>query len=151
MATAYARERTLEREIASAVEGRLPGVEVLAVELISPSRFCVYVDHPQGVDHALCERVTQLLDAYRADFTIDVSSPGPERRLRKPTHFASAVGRRVAVRTGSDIEGRSRFRGEVIEAGGDSVTLTAAGASEPLQIPYDAIVRANLIDEGLTT
>jgi len=151
MATMYARERTLQREIAPAVEGRLPGVEVLAVELVSPSRFCVYVDHPQGVDHALCERVTQLLNGYRADFTIDVSSPGPERPLRKPTHFASAVGRRVAVRTGSDIEGRSRFRGEVIEAGDDAVTVTAAGASEPLHIPYDAIVRANLIDEGLTT
>jgi ribosome maturation factor RimP len=150
MTSTYARERTLQDEIAPAVERRLPGVEVLAVELISPSRFCVYVDHPQGVDHALCERVTRVLDAYREDFTIDVSSPGPERPLRKPAHFASAVGRRVVVRTDGEVVGRGRFRGEVVEAGDDSVTLAAAGKPAPLRIPYESIVRANLIDEGLT-
>ena len=92
MSTTYARERTLQDEIAPAVEARVPGVEVLAVELLSPSRFCVYVDHPDGVDHALCAHVTRVLDPYRADYTIDVSSPGPERPLRKPEHFAEAVG-----------------------------------------------------------
>jgi ribosome maturation factor RimP len=148
MTTTYARERTLQDEIAPAVEDSLPGVEVLAVELLSPSRFCVYVDTPGGVDHALCERVTRLLDAYRRDYTIDVSSPGPERPLRKPAHFAAAVGRRVALRTGSTIGGRNRFRGEVLEAGDDAVTLALANG-EPLRIPYGAIVRGNLIDEGL--
>ena len=150
MTTSYARELTLEDEIAAAVERSLPGVEVLAVELLSPRRFCVYVDHPDGVDHALCERVTRLLDAYRADFTIDVSSPGPERPLRKHAHFTAAVGRRIAIRTGREIEGRNRFRGEVVEAGDDAVTLAITDA-EALRIPYDAIVRGNLIDEGLTT
>jgi len=149
MTSTFTRERTLQSEIAPAVEQRVPGVEVLAVELLSPSRFCVYLDHPAGVDHALCERVTHLLDAYRADYTIDVSSPGPERPLRKRAHFAAVLGRRVAVRTGAEIEGRVRFRGEVVEAGQDAVTLSVA--DEPVRIPYDAIVRANLIDEGLTT
>ena len=73
MTTTFARERTLQEEIAPAVESRVPGVEVLAVELLSPSRFCVYIDHADGVDHALCERVTRVLDGYRADWTIDVS------------------------------------------------------------------------------
>ena len=99
MSDVYTKERTLEREIAPAIERSLPGVEVLALELVSPHRFCVYVDHPGGVDHALCERVTRLLDGYRTDYGIDVSSPGPERPLRKPAHFAQAVGRRVTVRT----------------------------------------------------
>ena len=148
MTTTYTRERALQDEIAPAVERRLPGVEVLAVELVSPSRFCVYVDHPRGVDHALCERVTRLLDDYRADFTIDVSSPGPQRPLRKPGHFATAVGRRVAVRTDSPVAGRNRVRGEVLEAGDDAVTVEVADEPAPLSIPYDAIVRANLIDEG---
>ena len=148
MNTTYTRERALQDEIAPAVERRLPGVEVLAVELVSPSRFCVYIDHPRGVDHALCERVTRLLDDYRADFTIDVSSPGPERPLRKPGHFATAVGRRVAVRTDSPVAGRNRVRGEVLEAGDDAVTVEVADEPAPFSIPYDAIVRANLIDEG---
>jgi ribosome maturation factor RimP len=144
------RERALEREIAPAVERGLPGVEVLALELVSPSRFCVYVDHPQGVDHALCERVTSLLDTYRSTYTIDVSSPGPERPLRKPAHFRNAVGRRVQIRTDAEIGGRRKFRGELREAGDRSVTLAAA-ADETLEIPYDAIVRSNLIDEGDAT
>ena len=147
MTTTHTRERTLQDEIVPTVERRLPEVEVLAVELLSPSRFCVYIDHPDGVDHALCERVTRLLDAYRADFTIDVSSPGPERPLRKPSHFAAALGRRVSVRT--DVRGRNRFRGDVVEVDDDSVTLAAGGTTH--RIPYDSIVRANLIDEGLTT
>ena len=148
--TTYARERTLQQEIAPAVEQSVPGAEVLAVELLSPSRFCVYVDHPDGVDHALCERVTRVLDAYRADYTVDVSSPGPERPLRKPAHFASAVGRRVAVRTEVEIAGRSRIRGVVSDAAEDAFTVETAEATT-LRIPYDVIVRGNLIDEGLTT
>jgi ribosome maturation factor RimP len=148
MTTTFARERTLQEEIAPAVESRVPGVEVLAVELLSPSRFCVYIDHAEGVDHALCERVTRVLDDYRADWTIDVSSPGPERPLRKPEHFAEAVGEVVSVR----LEGgrKNRRRGRLIEAGADTITLQAGDAGE-IRIPYDAIVRANLIDEGLTT
>ncbi len=145
MSTMYARERSLQDEIAPAIERSVPGVEVLAVELASPSRFCVYVDHPSGVDHALCERVTEVLDPYLAHFTVEVSSPGPERPLRKAEHFAAMNGRKVAVRTGSEIAGRRRFRGEVLAADDDAVTLVL-GASERLRIPYDSIVRANLID-----
>jgi ribosome maturation factor RimP len=148
MTATHTRERALQDEIAPAVEQRLPEVEVLAVELLSPNRFCVYIDHPRGVDHALCERVTYLLDDYRATFTIDVSSPGPERPLRKPTHFAAAVGRLVAVRTDSPVGGRNRVRGAILEAGDDAVKIEVAGEPAPLPIPYDAIVRANLIDEG---
>ena len=150
MSATHTRERTLQDEIAPAVERGLPGVEVLAVELVSPSRFCVYIDHANGVDHALCAQVTRLLDAYRSDFTIDVSSPGPERPLRKPEHFEAVTGRRVAVRTDRTIEGRNRFKGELVSAADGAVLLSPAGEPEPLRIPYDAIVRANLIDEGTT-
>ena len=148
MSTTYARERTLQEEIAPAVERRLPGVEVLAVELLSPSRFCVYVDHPNGVDHALCEQVTYLLDDYRRDYTVDVSSPGPERPLRKRVHFAAVVGRTVSVRTAQELEGRKRFRGTVTEAGEEFVTLDVSGVGV-VRVPYEAIVRGNLIDERL--
>jgi ribosome maturation factor RimP len=148
MSTTFTKERTLHEEIAPAVESSVPGVEVLAVELLSPSRFCVYIDHADGVDHALCERVTRVLDPYRAEYTVDVSSPGPERPLRKPEHFSEAVGARVSVR----LEGgrKNRRRGVLVEAGDDAITLQTGDAGE-LRIPYEAIVRANLIDEGLTT
>jgi ribosome maturation factor RimP len=146
MTTMFAKEKTLQEDIAPAVEGSVPGVEVLAVELLSPSRFRVYIDHADGVDHALCESVTRVLRSYLNHFTIEVSSPGPDRPLRKPEHFAAAVGRRAAVRTEREVEGRNRFRGEVLSADDGAVTL--AVGSDPLRIPYDAIVRGKLIEEG---
>jgi ribosome maturation factor RimP len=145
MPTTYEKERQLQREIASRVEHDLPGVEVLALELVSPTRFCVYVDHPEGVDHALCARVTHLLREYLREYTVDVSSPGTARPLRKPQHFAGVVGRRVSLRTAQPVAGRSKFKGEVTEARADGLGVSVEGAN--VQIPYDAIVRGNLIDE----
>jgi ribosome maturation factor RimP len=147
MEGAHTKERQLEQELAGRIERRAPGTEVLAVELLGPERFCVYIDHPDGVDHALCERVTRELDDYRREYAIDVSSPGIERPLRKPEHFGRYVGRKVAVRTAKEIEGRKRFRGEVLAADDRLVSLRASGG-EAVLIPYEQIVRGNLIDEG---
>jgi ribosome maturation factor RimP len=142
----HAKERELEQELTERIQERLPGTEVLAVELLGPDRFCVYIDHPDGVDHALCERVTGLLDDYRRTYAIDVSSPGFERPLRKPEHFARYVGRRVSVRTSDDVGGRKRFRGELLSA--DDRAVHVSTGTEPVDIPYEQIVRGNLIDEG---
>lgn len=139
MPTTFEKERQLQKDIASRVEHDLPGVDVLAVELLSPSRFCVYVDHPGGVDHALCERVTDLLRDYLRDYGIEVSSPGLDRPLRRQEHFAAAQGHRVKLRTTG-----TKLRGEVLAANEESVTVAASDGAET-EIPYREIVRANLI------
>jgi ribosome maturation factor RimP len=147
MATSiHDKERTLAREVTHTVETGLPGVEVLALELSGPERMTVYVDHPQGVDHALCERVTNVLRPYLDRYSIEISSPGFERPLRKRAHFRAAVGKRAAVRIESPIGGRSRFRGEVLAAGERALELRSG--EDTIEIPYEAIVRGNLIDEG---
>jgi ribosome maturation factor RimP len=146
LTTPHERERSLQREISQRVESGLPGVEVLAVELSGPDRFCVFVDHPAGVDHALCERVTNALRDYLDRYSIEVSSPGLERPLRTREHFANLVGRRIAVRTADDIDGRKRFRGELVSVGDGAFTVQTGGAA--FDIPYESIVRGNLIDEG---
>jgi len=115
---------------------------VLALEITGKERFCVYVDHPQGVDHTLCERVSQVLRGYLDRYAIEVSSPGFERPLRTRAHFERAVGRKVRMKTAA-----GKARGEVVSAGERSVRLQN-GAGEPVDIPYDEVVRANLIDEG---
>jgi ribosome maturation factor RimP len=142
----YEKERQLQREVAATVESRLPDVEVLAVELSGPERLTVYIDHPGGVDHALCERVTDVLRGYLDRYGLDVSSPGLERPLRTPRHFAGVVGRKAAIRTSTEIAGRKRFRGAVVAADDREVTLATGG--ERVDIPYEAIARGNLIDEG---
>ena len=124
MVSVYDKEKELASEVSLLVERSLPGVDVLAVELVSATRFCVYVDHPDGVDHALCERVTDLLRGYLDRYTVEVSSPGPERPLRRPDHFARALGRSVAVRKSTPSTGASSFRGRVVAAREeDSVAL----------------------------
>ena len=147
MENTHSTERKLEQELSQRVAAGVPGTEVLAVELLGPDRFCVYIDHPAGVDHALCERVTRQLDDYRRTYTIDVSSPGVDRPLRKPDHFGKVVGRKVAVRTSEEIGGRRRFRGQLLAADDEAVRVGAEGGDAVL-IPYDQIVRGNLIDEG---
>jgi ribosome maturation factor RimP len=142
----HEKERQLQREVATTVERRLPDVEVLAAELGGPERLTVYIDHPDGVDHALCEQVTDVLRSYLDHYTLDVSSPGLERPLRTPKHFAGVLGRRAAIRTTHDVAGRKRFRGEVVSADEREVTLATGG--ERVGIPYEAIARGNLIDEG---
>jgi ribosome maturation factor RimP len=137
----YEKERELQREVARTVEGALPGVEVLALELTGKDRFCVYVDHPQGVDHALCERVTDLLQPYLEQYGIEVSSPGFDRPLRTKAHFDRVVGQNVRVKT---VAGKAR--GAVLSAGERSFQIE--NGAGPADIPYDVIVRANLIDEG---
>ena len=141
MPTTIEKERQLQGEIASQVEHDLPGVDVLAVELQTPSRFRVYIDHADGVDHALCARVTDVLREYLREYSVEVSSPGPDRPLRRQEHFAAAVGRRVQLRTG----GR-KLRGEVLSA--DEQRVRVAAPDGETEIPYAEIVRANLIDEG---
>jgi ribosome maturation factor RimP len=118
---------------------------VLALELAGPERFTVYIDHPKQVDHALCERVTDVLRPYLRQYTVDVSSPGVERPVRTPAHFERAVGRKVALRTATDIEGRKRFKGNIVDAGPGAVRVATDG--NEYDIPYDAIVRGNLIEE----
>ena len=145
MADVYDKERTLFREIASQVETAIPSIEVLALELSGPERFTVFIDHPQGVDHALCARVTDVLRPYLREYTVDGSSPGVERPLRTPAHFERAVGRQVALRTSQDIAGRKRFKGELVGADPGGVRVTADG--DEYEIPYDSIVRGNLMEE----
>jgi ribosome maturation factor RimP len=142
MPTTLEKEHQLQDQIASQVERDLPGVDVLAVELLTPSRFRVYVDSPGGVDHALCEQVTDVLREYLREYSVEVSSPGLDRPLRRQEHFEAALGRRVKLRT----PGR-KLSGEILAAGEQSVKVAASDGAET-EIPYAEIARANLIDEG---
>lgn len=136
------KEKELYREVSRTISQALPGVEVVALEITGRERFCVYVDQQSGVDHALCERVSGILRPYLESYSIEVSSPGLERPLRTREHFRTAEGRTVRVKTAD-----RKLRGEVTAAGERSFQLLN-GTGEPVDIPYDAIVRANLIDEG---
>jgi len=139
---------TLQTEI----EGRLaqaePDLEVLLVEVLGGRSVRVFIDHPDGVNLAMCERVTLLLGDLRERYSLEVSSPGLERPLTKPEHFRRYVGRRARVRTRTPRPvpaPTSSFTGELVAASDDEITLAAGGGM--IAIPYSEIRRSNLIED----
>ncbi len=55
-------------------------LDLVALEQPATESLRLYIDHPGGVDLALCERVTRHLNDLRADYALEVSSPGPKYR-----------------------------------------------------------------------
>ncbi|HEY7631625.1 MAG TPA: ribosome maturation factor RimP [Thermoleophilaceae bacterium] len=135
-----ATQQSIEERLAS-VE---PDVEVLLVEQISGGKVRLYIDHPNGVDLALCERVTDHLRELLVDHALEVSSPGPERPLTKPQHYRKYVGRRARVRTSEDHGGRRTFTGELV--GANDSEITVAADTGVVSIPYSDINRSNLVE-----
>ena len=135
-----------------------PDVEVLLAEVLGGKCLRVFIDHPDGVSLALCERVTALLSEERERYSLEVSSPGAERPLSKPAHFRRFVGRRARVRTrhprpvghagdqrATGARPTSSFTGELMGATEDEITLAADGGV--IAIPYTEIRRSNLVEE----
>ena len=131
------------------IEARLaelePQVEVLLAELVGGSVVRLFIDHPDGVSLALCERVTRHLPEVRERFALEVSSPGTERPLSKPEHFRRFVGRRARVRTRGAHEGRRSFTGELLGATDSEVTVAAD--TGVVSIAYADIQRSNLLGD----
>lgn len=130
----------------SEIEGRLgvtePEVEVLLAE-VSGSTLRVFIDHPDGVTLALCERVSQQLSDYRDRYALEVSSPGQDRPLTKPQHFARHLGRRARVRLRGPRAGRTSLTGELVGVSERDVTIAAPEGV--VTVPYEQIARSNLL------
>jgi ribosome maturation factor RimP len=145
------RESDLD-ELQEQIESRLrdldPGVELIALEQPASESLRLYIDHPDGVDLALCERVTNHLRDLLESWSLEVSSPGAARPLTKPEHFRRFRGRRVRVRTREAIEGQRSFTGTLTDAD-DRRVLISADAGE-IEIPLAGIRRSNLVPDHMT-
>ena len=78
----------LQTEIQSQLTELDPDIDLLAVEQPGGDMLRLYIDHPEGVDLALCERVTHHLNYLRADHALEVSSPGDKYRRKSATSAA---------------------------------------------------------------
>jgi len=158
----------IQSDIEETLAAAEPDVEVLLAEVLAgPAHptLRIFIDHPDGVTLALCERVTHALSPLRERYTLEVSSPGSERPLTKPDHFRRYLGRRARVRIRQQLQsgpGRSRggepgptheraagrrrsFTGELVGASESEVTLAAEDGI--VAIPYSEIRRSNLVEE----
>lgn len=137
------------RELQGSIEQRLreidPAVELIALQRPTAEVLRLYVDHPEGVDLALCERVTKQLRDLLDRYALEVSSPGADRPLTKPEHFRRFLGHRVKVRTIEAIDGRRNFTGTLTDADDGAVSVQAG--ADAIRIPLERIRRSNLIPD----
>jgi ribosome maturation factor RimP len=135
----------LHASIEAALAAKFPDVEVVDLELrgAPAATLTVFIDRPGGVDLDLCAAVSEALDEVRERFALEVSSPGLDRRLRKPAHFAAAVGKEVVVRLATAHDGRRVFRGLLVAAQPDSITLESGG--ERVTLPLAALAKAHVV------
>lgn len=133
----------------------LPEVDVLLVEMApagSQLTVRVFLDHPEGVTLALCAQASQLIEnaldrdhVLDRDYTIEVSSPGLNRPLRTPAHFAAQQGKRIKIRTLSPVAGRKMWEGMLVEVGENAVVLREAGTDVTIRLAD--VAKANLVYE----
>jgi ribosome maturation factor RimP len=114
----------------------------------SGSSLRITIDAPGGVDLDAIARATRLIsvaldeqDPIPGAYTLEVSSPGLERPLRTPAHFAGAVGSKVSVKTHARVDGERRIKGTLRAADGDSITV------DDHLLRYDEIEKAKTVFE----
>ncbi len=112
----------------------------------------VLVDRPGGIDLDAVAAATRLVsdaideaDALAGPTTLEVSSPGLERPLRTPEHFARAIGAQIHVKTVSASVGERRFEGTLVDTDDESITVEADSGVRALG--YGEIERARTVFE----
>jgi ribosome maturation factor RimP len=133
----------LQAEIEARLASSEPEVEVLLAEAAPNGTLRLFVDHPQGVTLAVCERVSELLNEYRDRYSLEVSSPGQDRPLTKPQHYTRFLGRHARVRLREARDGHRSVTGELVGASDNDVTIAAQEGV--VTIPFEQIVRSNLV------
>jgi ribosome maturation factor RimP len=146
------RAEAIRAELTPIVESL--GLSVYDVVLSGGARpsLAVVVDRPGGVDLDALELATRTLsaaldalDPVTGRYTLEVSSPGLERTLRTPEHFAGAVGEIVTLKTRDGDGHVERIRGTVHAADGAAVTLTTETGDRTVAL--DAVEAARTVFE----
>ena len=128
------------------------GLELYDIEVHGAS-VVVAVNRPAGLDLDTLAAATNAISAALDDadpvvghYTLEVTSPGLERRLRTPAHFSAAVGETVSVRTVPGTTGPRRLTGRLAAAGADDIELNdVADADGPVHLAYADIERARTV------
>jgi len=110
----------------------------------------VFIDKPDGVDLSDCEMVSRQLsalldveDSLPGRYTLEVSSPGLDRKLTKPAHFQRFTGAAVRVKLRFPVSGRRNFRGTLRAADDEKIEIEVDG--EPHSLKIATIESARLI------
>jgi len=144
---------TIDRHLWNVVEPYLTAeqIELDDLELLGGGKgriLRVTVDAPGGIKvdriAELSRGLARLLeDEFDGAYTLEVTSPGLERKLRRPAHYRKALGREVNIKTNSEIDDTKSHRGTLAEVLDDSIRLDIDGASR--SIAFDDVASARTI------
>jgi ribosome maturation factor RimP len=143
------------REIADRVAAA-EGLELVDVEFVGRGRNTVlriFLDKPDGITLRDCEQVSRQVgaildveDVIPSRYTLEVSSPGLDRRLVKPADYERFAGKRIKLVLKTPLSGRRRFDGMLRGIRNGRVELEAEGG-ETIGIEHSEIEKANLVVE----
>jgi ribosome maturation factor RimP len=150
-------DRNAIREKVQEIAERLgadTGLEIVDVQLLGGggSRMLrIFIDKPEGVTHADCERISQhvgtILDVEDVipggRYTLEVSSPGLERKLARPREFERFVGHKVKVVLRQPVENQRHWVGALRNFAEGIITLEPS-PGKSIQFPLELVERANL-------
>ena len=129
------------------------GLELVHAEVAGPDNkpiVRIFIDKPDGVTHKDCSEVSlhvgtvlDVEDFIHASYTLEVSSPGIERGLYKPSDYERFAGRLARLRTRRPINAQRNFRGRLLGVDGEEV-LFEDRTSGRVRVPLDSIAKANL-------
>jgi ribosome maturation factor RimP len=114
----------------------------------------VTVDRAGGVDLEAIARVTREVsraldrhDPITGRYTLEVSSPGLERKLRTAAQFGRAIGSQVRIKTRPEADGERRVDGTLVAADDDGVLVRVTATGDERRLRYDDIERARTVFE----
>jgi len=146
---------TLDRHLWSVVEAYLTAeqIELDDLELLGGGKgriLRVTVDSPQGVKvdriAELSRGLARLLeDEIEGAYTLEVSSPGLERKLRRPEHYRKSIGKEVKIKTNNEIDEAKSHRGTLTEVVDDSIRIEIDGGVRT--IPIEDVASARTVFE----
>jgi ribosome maturation factor RimP len=110
----------------------------------------ISIDKPEGVTHSDCELVSNRLgeildaeDAVPGHYTLEVSSPGVERKLLKPQDYQRFQGKKAKITVREEVEGRRTWEG-ILAGFSDGLISLETKPGETLRLPFDQVKKANL-------
>ncbi len=131
------------------------GYELVGIEYLSQGRHSVlrvYIDSEAGINVDDCARVSHQVsaaldveDPISGHYMLEVSSPGVERPLFTPEHFARYAGQQVQIRVRTPVAGRRKFKGLLGGVRDGAVVLEVEG--QELVLPLDDIEKAHLVPQ----
>ena len=129
------------------------GLELWGVELLQQGRYSllrVYIEREEGVTIEDCEKVSRQVsalldveDPIAGEYTLEVSSPGVDRPLFSIEQYAQYVGSEVNLKLRRAVDGRRKFKGQIIKVSGDIVGLLVEGTEYDLE--YSDIEKASIV------